>query len=181
MIITTSSKEKIREIKELFPTIEVQEGDDILEVFGTIDEVITYKALKVNPGYIVEDTILNIDGKDIIDIKYKMDILKENMKVNWIVSLGYHTKYGKIKVYRGEVEGIITLPDIIPENSYKFDCMFKPLETGLDKTLHELKLEKKKNKYSPRYKALENLVKDNFIFEKDISDIPEWNGKYQTL
>jgi len=176
MIILTSNLEKIREIKEINPTLKIEIGPDLEEVLADKDTVIIYKSLAAGEGYVVEDTILEIDGKEIVDIKWKLKSLKEGMKLKWIISFGYHTGT-HIKVYRGEVDGIITIPTIFPENAFGFDLYFKPL--GMNKTLYELQKEGLKNQFSPRALAIKALLLDTPIIIKDINTIKQWTGNYQ--
>lgn len=177
MIILTSNKDKIREINELAPHIKTEKGPDLKEVLGNKDEVIIYKTLQTFPGYIVEDTILEIDGEEVVDIKWKLNDLKDGTEVKWIVSLGYFFSDSVIKIYRGEICGTVIKPDVIPENSFGFDPYFIP--NGNTKTLHELRLCGEKDKYSPRKLALTNLIIDNPTLIKEVKDIPPWTGKYQ--
>jgi len=91
MKISTSNQNKINEIKRIFPNIEVVKGADLKEVLGTMDEVILYKSLDAGKDFVVEDTILTIDGQEVVDIRWNQkDKLKNTKKVSWIVSLGYN-------------------------------------------------------------------------------------------
>lgn len=176
MIILTSNPEKIKEIKSIDPMLHIEAGPDLKEVQADKDTVIIHKALDAGIGFAVEDTILEIDGEEVVDIRFKMDFLKEGMKAKWVVSFGYNNGTS-IRVYRGEVDGIITIPEIFPEDAFAFDPYFIPNETN--KTLYELLQEGKKHEYSPRAIAVKKLVEDDILFEKDISEITLWEGDYQ--
>ena len=180
MIILTSNLEKIQEIRTLYPELIVTQGPDLREVMGNKDQVIIYKALEAGMGHVVEDTILEIDGQEVVDIRWKLGDLKEGMYLKWVVSLGYYTSHGTIKIYRGSVDGIITLPDVFPEDAFGFDLYFKPVADQHGKTLYQLQKEGKKNTYSPRAIALKNLIDDKPLFIQDVNSIKPWIGKYQT-
>lgn len=175
MILQTSNKDKIREFKRIFGNeLEIQNGYDIKEVMGSMDEVILYKSLDAGKNIIVEDTILTIDGKEVVDIRWNQeDKLKNAKKAQWIVSLAYNDG-NTISVYRGIVNGIIVEPSI---NGFGFDPYFLP--DGSDITLSQLDKEGKKDLFSARVKALLNLKNDKAEFRKEIKDIPIWNGQYQ--
>jgi len=186
MKILTSNKVKIEEIKRIVgDKIEFGEGKDLPEVDGNIDQVILYKSLEAGKDIVVEDTILALideDGniiKEIVDIKWKINELKEGQRVKWITSLGYND--GKnIKVYRGFINGVITKEH--GDEGFAFDPYFIPsilLKSNNVKTLYELNEEGKKDDFSARKNALINLMNKEEIYSTKISEIPKWNGRYQ--
>jgi inosine/xanthosine triphosphate pyrophosphatase family protein len=177
MILVSSNKDKIREFKTfLGDNLIVETGKDLKEVQGTMDEVITYKSIAAGDNYIVEDTILIIDGEEIVDIRWKLDTLKEGDEATWITSLGYNHN-GVIKVYRGIQKGLITLDRNL--TGFAFDPYFIPSELIDSSNLTLTELGEDKSFYSARIKALKNLIDNNLEFEKNIKDVSIWNGSYQ--
>ena len=172
MFVLTSNLHKIREYKEF--GIEAKLGDDILEVLGTVDEVIIYKILSVGPNTLVEDTILEIAGQHIVDTKFRMKSIKEHNDASWITSLGYHNGVN-LYVYRGIIKGRIVPPII--EHDMSFEPCFVP--AGLDMTLYELKQKGMKQEFSARRLALEAFQDGKPTFSMPVYSIPEWKGKYQ--
>lgn len=172
MFVSTSSYHKIREYKKF--GIEAKLGPDMEEVLGTIDEVITYKVLSAEPFVLVEDTVLEIEGQEVVDIKFKLKNIEENNNVSWITSLGYHDGIN-LYVYRGIIKGKTVSPVIEHESS--FEPYFVPF--GANITLYELKQQGRKENFSARRFALEAYRNSKPIFCKKISDVPEWTGKYQ--
>lgn len=174
MKISTSNQRKIEEIKSIINNIEVVKGVDLKEVNGTMDEVILHKAKDAGTGFIVEDTILKIDGVEVIDIRWNQeDKLKDTKKVEWIVSLGYNNGT-HIEVFRGIINGIIVEPNC---EGYGFDPYILP--DGSDITVAELDKLGRKNDFSARKFALLNLKNNKPEFITKISDIIEWTGDYQ--
>lgn len=175
MILTTSNKNKIKEFKDILGNdLIIQSGKDIKEVDGTMDEVILYKSLEAGKGFIVEDTILICDGKEVVDIRWNQEDKLKNIKTaSWIVSLGYND--GKnLNVFRGIINGIIVEPKC---EGFGFDPYFLP--DGSDITLAELDKQGLKNNFSARKIALLNLKNNNFYSSIKINEIEKWNGKYQ--
>lgn len=178
MYLTTSNKNKITEFKAILgDKLTIKKGKDIKEVNGNMDEVIIYKSLDSVINSIVEDTILEVDGKEVVDIRYYIKkYSKATVKANWIVSLAINTGT-EIKVYRGIIQGKLIKTDTIPDDSFGFDSYFVP--KGTTKTLYELNKIGEKDNFSARKIALLSLLEDKFVFTKQIKDIPNWNGKYQ--
>jgi len=175
MTFTTSNKQKIKEIRRLFPNVNIINGKDLPEVDGTWLEVITHKAIDAGTGFVVEDTILEIDGVEVVDIRWNQeDKLKNTQKVVWRVSFGYNDGE-KIKIWTGITNGIIVEPNI---KGYSFDPYILP--DGFDITVAQLDKENRKDEVSPRKKALLNLKNKKPEFILPIIEVPQWNGKYQT-
>ncbi len=177
-ILTTSNKNKIAEFKSILgDKLTIKKGKDIKEVNGSVDEVIIYKSLDSGLNSIVEDTILEVDGKEVVDIRYCIEkYSKSSVKANWIVSLAINTGT-EIKVYRGTIQGKLIKTDIIPDDSFGFDSYFVP--KGTTKTLYELNKIGEKDNFSARKIALLNLLDDKTIFIKQIADIKKWTSSYQ--
>lgn len=175
MIFTTSNSQKIKEIMRVFPNVSIVKGQDLREVLGNYQEVIVHKALDAGKGFVVEDTILEIDGIEVVDIKWNQDAkIKEAKKVCWRVSLGYNDGI-RIKVWTGTTNGIIVKPQV---KGYGFDPYILP--HGFNVTVAQLDKENRKDEVSPRKKALLKLKNEKTDFEVLISEIPRWNGEYQT-
>lgn len=82
-IFTTSNKFKSQEFKKYLPSVKIKKGKDLDEVMGTKEDVIIYKSLDAGEGYLVEDTILIVNGEEIVDIRWKADELEEGDKATW--------------------------------------------------------------------------------------------------
>ena len=178
MTLLSSSKNKIKEFKHLVElllfNLKVALGKDLPEIEGSMDEVILYKSLDAGKGYLVEDTILIIDGQEVVDIRWNQeDKLKENQKAQWAVSIGYNDGVS-IKVFRGIIEGIIVNPIGV---GYGFDPYFLPNNSEL--SLAQLDERGLKDDFSSRKLALEKVKGNNYLFERKISSIPKWEGEYQ--
>lgn len=174
MKLSSSNQNKIKEFKRIIKDLEIVSGPDLKEVQGTMDEVIIYKSLQAGRDFIVEDTILKIDGKEVVDIKFNQEeILKQGQKASWIVSLGYNDG-GTITVYRGIVNGTIVKKT---GEGFGFDPYFLPEHSS--KTLAQLEQEGLKDQYSARNIALQKLKNKQYLKVKDIKSIPKWEGLYQ--
>lgn len=169
----TSNKLKRDEFKTYMPDIKIIKGDDLEEVMGTKDDVIIYKSIEAGKNYVVEDTVLNVNGEDVIDIKWKANELKETDKVIWIVSLGYNNGE-TISVYRGSVEGDIK-NKVGDREDYGFGLKFYP--KGYDKPIDDI--EKDMHYYGARRIAINNFKNKNPLYVVKIKDVPAWKGKYQ--
>lgn len=179
-ILSTSNQNKIEEFESILGnSLTIQKGKDLKEVAGTVDEVIIYKALAAGKDFIVEDTILEVEGKEVVDIRYCIEkYSKKEIAAKWIVSLGYNNGT-EIIIYRGIIEGKLISVDCIPQDSFGFDSYFIPLINNNDKTLYQLKKVGLKDTYSARRIALMNLIKNDYVTKKLIKNIPAWNGAYQ--
>lgn len=175
MKLVSSNKNKIAEFKSILGNlIEIVPGKDLKEIQGTMDEVIIYKSLDAGVDFVVEDTILIIDGVEVVDIKWNQeDKLKNCKKASWVTSLGYNDGEN-IFIYRGIINGIIVEPKV---DGFGFDPYFLP--DGSDLTLSELDKENKKDLFSARKIALSQLLNKIEIIKKSIKEIPLFTGKYQ--
>jgi len=179
MKLVSSNETKLKEFQRILPMMEILKGLDLPEVEGSSDQVIIYKSLAAGKGTVVEDTILIIEGEEVIDIKWKMDELKNlpvgnTIKASWQVMLGYNTGT-HIEMYKGVVNGII-IPDST-DTGYGFDPYFLP--DGSDITLGKLEQEGNKDNFSARRNALIKLKKGFTYRDERIFNIPVWTGKYQ--
>lgn len=180
-IFSTSNENKIKEFKSILgDKLTIQKGKDLKEVDGTADEVILYKSLESGRGFVVEDTILEVDGKEVVDIRYCIDkYSKEDVNASWIVSLGYNNGT-EIITYRGIIKGKLVSDKSIPSDSFGFDSYFIPLRNNKNNlTLYELNKLGLKENYSARKIALFNLLNNSYDSKRLIVSIPKWIGKYQ--
>jgi inosine/xanthosine triphosphate pyrophosphatase family protein len=169
-IFTTSNKFKSQEFKKYLPSVKIKKGKDLDEVMGTKEDVIIYKSLDAGEGYLVEDTILIVNGEEIVDIRWKADELEEGDKATWVVSLGYNDGEN-ISVYRGSINGFISGS----RQGEGFGSKFYP--EGQDKPMDYI--ENNIHYYSARKIAIENFKNKRPLYVVKISDIPPWSGKYQ--
>ena len=150
IVIATSNESKLNEIKRIIPSIEsLPFAKDIEEVDGTIDEVILHKAkdakqqnfIQSGTSIIVEDTIIrNLDtNKDITDIKWTVDSLKEGTNVEWITSLALNDGIN-IYIFRGNQRGVVTRER--GDEGFAFDPYFIPEELYQDYTRNGFNYEK---------------------------------------
>ena len=181
--LVTSNNNKLREYRNFgLKNIGIEKGKDLPEVDGSDIEVIIYKAKEAGKNRIVDDTSLTVEGAEIgVNIRWLLDNLYhlKGKKARWCVLLGLNTG-NHIKVYKGELLGKIGTPIGISKDSFGFDPFFIPSKNNINnKSVEQLEKEGKKDSYSARKFAVDNLRKDNYIKKIIISEIPEWTGKYQ--
>lgn len=183
MKLASSNQTKIKEFKSfLGDTLEIVQGEDIKEVQGTWQEVITYKSLMANKDFIVEDTILFVNGVEIVDIRWNVDKLKEGDSAVWKTSLGYNDGT-YIHVFSTDVTGFITRTRT--QEGFSFDPFFVPNELINEFkekkpcTLTEMDNIGRKSEFSARINALKKLKEFKPDYSILIEDIPEWNGQWQ--
>jgi inosine/xanthosine triphosphate pyrophosphatase family protein len=173
MILVSSNEDKIREFRKILGnSLKIEKGKDLKEVDSTIDNVIKYKSLDAGKDRIVEDSVLTIDGKPVVDIRWQKDFQKWYGKPSeFIVSLGYND--GKnIYIYRGILKGKIVEPKI--KGGFAFDPYFQP--NGSNKTLAD---KTTKEKYNPRKIAIQNLKNNKYIKKYPVKTIKTWRGRWQ--
>jgi len=100
--LSTSNKQKIEEFKSFGLTFKIVEGKDLKEIADTSRNVIIHKALDSGEGVLVEDTVLLINGVEVVDIRWKIEELTKlkNPEISWVTSLAVLDN-GKIYVYIG--------------------------------------------------------------------------------
>lgn len=190
--LVSTNLNKIKEFRKILgdSLIGVVKPNDIKEVVGNIDDVIVYKTKDIDKDCIIEDTILILldknfnHKKEIIDIKWKINSLKEGQLVKSVTSIGYNDgKY--IYIFRGEQIGIITKTRP-SKYGFGYDQYFVPIQLkdyidnkNIPVTLSELLIHGKKNMFNSRYKAIINLKKNKYIYKIKITNIPEYKGRYQ--
>lgn len=177
MRLVTSNPNKLREFKELGLDLDIAPGIDLKEVQGNINEVILHKAKDAGPGLVVEDTVLLVNGEEVVDIRWRVQEMaqQEGAEAAWVVSLG-HNDGEFIRVYRGTIRG--TLVNRVPrEGSFGFNPYFIP--QGSELTLDELDVLGRKKHFSARAAAATDLMVNHHILKVALSDLPQWTGDYQ--
>ena len=173
-ILLSSNPDKLREFKRYIPEIEMKKGLDLREVNGTPIQVAIYKAIESGPGTVVEETVLEVNGREVVDIKWKINDLKHGSKAVWKTTLAWNLG-DEIRIYLGLIQGTIDTTDIDP-SAFGFDSVFKP--NNADKTLHQMTPEEKEE-HSARKNAAVDLRENRYIKSVSIDEIPEWTGSYQ--
>lgn len=176
--VSTSNKLKLKEYKDMNLDFEVVHGKDLKEVKADALTVAIYKAIDAGENTLVEDTFLKVNGKEIVDIRWKFDeILKMvNPTIEWIVNLSILDN-NNIYIYTGSVYCELVESDFDPFGPHAFDPFLKPKNSN--KTFYELSIEGIKKNYAPRNIAVNNLLKENYVLKKSILDVKKWTGDYQ--
>lgn len=174
--LVTSNRNKLAEYRAFgLPDLTLAEGLDLPEVDGSPDDVILYKALAAGEGKIVEDTVLYVDGRPVVDIRWQLDSLVavDGKTARWDVRLGILHE-GVVRVFVASVDGKIVKPR---GEGFGFDPFFEVVNTQL--TLAELAAAGCKTDHSARKLAVDNLLMDAPVIRLKQSDIPEWSGGFQ--
>lgn len=179
LILVTSSPIKLREYKAFStPGLTIMPGEDVREIMADADSIIAYKALSAGEGRLVEDTILIVDGQPWVDVKWKIPALLRGevatgTPLTWQVRLGVLWKE-HLYSFLGEVHGNV--------------CPFTVDGGGMDPifwiedaqaSLAQLDMIGRKDPYSARRIALENLI--NKVPHQVLSApcLSPWTGDYQ--
>lgn len=179
MLIVTSNKSKRAEYLRFgIPGLRVEDGPDIREVVGTADEIITYKALEAGEGRIVEDAIIRLDGEPMIDVRWKIDALRNGeyplgAEIVWEVRLGL-LQDGKVYIYYGALTGELCQ---CLEDGFGIDpVMYIQSEQMTLATMDRIGT---KDRISPRRVAMQALIdqKPNMVI--DANTVDPWTGEYQ--
>jgi len=179
LILKSSNQYKIKEYNRLLANTEVkvEAGADLKEVLADKDTVITYKAIAGGDNVIVEDTVLIINGKEEVEIRWKYQDLKTGDNVKWIISIGV-LQNGEVKVYRGETEAIVDRS--FGNDGEAFEPFLVPVKNNPNKISYTLLgKEIDKDIIDPRAMAVQKLLNNDPVFVKNIKDIPIWTGDYQ--
>jgi len=179
LILKSSNPYKISEYTRLLKgtDVVVQEGNDLKEVLSDMDTVITYKSLAGGENVIVEDTILIINGKPEVEIRWKYQNLKTGDKVTWVISIGV-LENNQVKVYRGSIDAIVMRHN--NEVGEAFEPFLVPIENNPDKlTYTDLARVIDKDLIDPRAMAVQKLLNNDPVFVKNVEDIPVWKGNFQ--
>ncbi|MDK9789758.1 non-canonical purine NTP pyrophosphatase [Vibrio sp. D431a] len=183
MKLVTSNTNKLQEFNRFGLNVQAQSGKDLPEVLGTPEEVITYKAMAAGENLLVEDTILIIDGKEVVDIKGRLaelDRFEEIVDAQWLVSIAV-IEDGILKTCQASIKGYLVKPSKPFSDAFGFDGHFHPNGAN-GASLHELELNGDKDLYSARKDCVVNFLgkKGNYK-ERKVSEIPPWTGEYQKL
>lgn len=179
--LISSNQNKILEYKRLGLPVNETKGMDLPEVKSNINDIIVYKSKDAGSFTIVDDTILEVDGVEIIDIRWRVkDIPKFlNKPAVFIVSIAINDGTD-IFVWRGKMEGTLVIPNEVldEEKTFGFEAYICPMDTpGI--TLWEHSQKGMKDKYSARALAVKSLLNEDPILIKRIEDIPQWQGMWQ--
>lgn len=189
---STSNKTKIQEISDVY-NIDFIDGVDIDEIDSQdLVEVIKYKTFDMyqmikRDGIVVEDTILEINGNPVNDIKFRLKEIEADIEryiglpVSMKVSVGTVIN-NKLYIFTNKLDGIIVNKS---KDGFGFDPYFGISYNGKVISLSELKERGLKNKFSPRIDVVGRML--NWINNKgeypdhifNLSSINKWNGKYQ--
>lgn len=181
--LVTSNEFKLKEFRRFGLDLAIEKGFDLKEVDGTSEEVVTYKALEAGENKLVEDTILMINGKEVVDIRNKVDNMSvfDESNAIWVVSLAV-LQGGIVHVATAQVKGIIKAPKINPADAFGFDAYFHPVDNKDGLSLYELELLGKKDSYSARKKAINEFINQSALFYSlEVKNIPKWTGDYQKI
>ena len=155
--------------------LQVEPGVDLNEVDGTPMEVIIHKAIAAGPGRIVEDSVLIVDGETFVDARWRLGSVHEwfGKRTTWIVNLGVNED-GYVSVYTGAVEGVF---QPARGEGWDYDPFFLIEEE--DMTLAQLENAGRKDEYSARNRAAQNMI-ENFPVERvAVDDVRDWTGAFQ--
>lgn len=178
--LLTSNEDKLREFQaHLGDTLKMSKGKDIKEIDAESELVALYKSLEAGANTIVEDTVLIINGKEVVDIRYKLDSLQEIQSIPstlWQVMLAFNDGE-HIHLFRGVTVGILKAVESVPDDAFGFDANFFPV--GAEKSLYELDKADLKKNFSARNKALDNMANWVCYQSIKINEIAPWQGDYQ--
>lgn len=177
--VVTSNMNKFLEFKEILgDELKIEKGLDLKEVQSDSLTVIFHKSADAGDGYIVEDTLLVIEGREVVDIRYKINELQNMDKVveaTWIVNLGYNDgQY--IYVFESEIKGVLKPSDAL--ESFGFDPYFYP--EGQSLSLDELAKRGRKLEYSARNRAVIRMLNGEFSHGIRLEELKKWEGDYQS-
>ncbi|WP_425263345.1 non-canonical purine NTP pyrophosphatase [Vibrio owensii] len=180
--LVTSNYSKLIEFNQIaaHTSFTMELGVDVREVKADSKTVAIYKSVEVGPNTIVEDTILEVDGIEIVDIRYKLDEinrLQKEVPAKWITTLAQNDGE-EISLFVGSIEGVLKPIDSVPEGAFGFDPNFYPKGSKL--SLHELACNGDKFLFSARANAIKNLEAGKDQAKRTIDSIPPWKGEYQT-
>lgn len=184
--LVSSNQRKIEEFKRFGLNIQIDSGIDLKEVQGDLNDVIIHKAIDAGVGNLVEDTILIVDDKEVVDIRWNIDELRQkpDAKIFWITSLAVLDANGFIYIYRGEVrcqliDNIDTL--VVPNDAFGFDPYLVPVidRVALKHSFYDLDKKGVKDNYSPRKKAVDDVMSGYWIVRLNSNSVPAWTGEYQ--
>jgi inosine/xanthosine triphosphate pyrophosphatase family protein len=154
--LLTSNLNKLKEFKAYVgDALTMRQGADIKEVSSDADTVSRYKSLDAGANTIVEDTVLIVDGNEVVDIRYQLDNLKtltQHPDCLWQVTLAFNDGE-HIYLFKGITSGRLKPVADVPHDAFGFDPNFYP--KGSASSLYTLDKQGEKQTYSARRKALE--------------------------
>ncbi len=183
MKLVTSNKFKLKEFQRFGLNIQMEEGLDLREVLGTSKEVVIYKAIEAGANLLVEDTILTVNGIEIVDIREKISDIDTFIcqEALWTVSLSCVIN-NEVLIASATIKGTIKHPNTDPSKAFGFDPYFYPNDNKENLSLHALELQGKKDNYSARKNAIFNFINKKGNFETiALNKIKKWTGKYQDI
>lgn len=173
--ILTSNPYKTKEYKAL--TLNVVEGD-IDEVDGTLEEVAIYKALSAPLNTMVEDTVVVIGNKPIVDWKFSYNNHAEDEKeFKWCATMSYRDE-NFVYVYQSSLLCFFQLPNGKRPTSPHFDDYALAYGAG-DGLLEDQKLLPQWSRFDPRNRVLREMEDGYFVLKIPVSVIAPWTGEYQ--
>lgn len=178
--LVTSNENKLNEYNSFSNTgkLQILKGKDLPEVESPDPlTVILYKSILAGNETIVEDTSFVVDGADVgTNVRWLLDSISqhEGAKAEWIVKLAVNINE-QVHVYDGRIKGTIHSGNV--NEGFGFDPIFIP--DGESKTLHALSKEGRKDDFSARKIAFNNMLLNKEPIVYKIKDMPEWKGKYQ--
>lgn len=180
--LITSNQDKVREYNRISDgRFEAKKGIDLPEPLADPLTIILHKSKSIGSSCAVEDTILLIDGKEAVDIKFRLNELKKlgpdaKLDATWQVMIGY--KNGPyIEVYVGTIHGALKACEELPKDAFGFDPYFYPNNT--ESSLYELDKAGKKDFYSARVGAVNDLLSGHYSYRVEHELIDDWKGEYQ--
>jgi inosine/xanthosine triphosphate pyrophosphatase family protein len=179
--LVSSNQRKRIEFLRFGLELDVRSGADIKEILAEPDDVAIHKAIAAGPGAIVEDTILRIDGVDVVDVRWRLAELgaaaDDAPRAEWIVTLAKNDGEN-VTLHRGVVLGKIIPPENVPDDAFGFDAHFVP-DDAEGRSLHELEKLGVKDKFSARKAAVVSLIENRSSKTVRIAEVPPWNGPMQ--
>lgn len=174
--LVSSNVKKLEEYRRFgVEDLQVETGVDLNEVDGTPLDVIIHKAIAAGPGRIVEDSVLIVEGETFVDARWRLNSVHEwfGKRATWVVNLGLNDG-GFVSVFTGSVEGVF---QPARGKGWDYDPFF--LIEQEDLTLAQLENAGRKDEYSARNRAAQNMI-DNVLSERvAIEDVQAWTGGFQ--
>ncbi|MFC4236024.1 non-canonical purine NTP pyrophosphatase [Thalassospira xianhensis] len=181
----TSNRHKIDELKTIKWPLGIEQGLDLPEIDGPPVEIAIYKAIAAGAGRIVEDSILLIDGKEVVDIKWSYRkvlgaILSDGQphEIVWQSTMGLNDGE-RIFIFETQTEcDLVSNPDTSLPNAIAFDPYLRP--SGVELSFHELRGTGEREIFNPRSRNARKLLIGEHTLVRPINEVPEWNGAYQS-
>lgn len=178
--LLSSNPRKLEEYARQGLPLALASGEDLAEVDGTPDEVIIRKSESAGIWTVVEDTVLEIDGRPVVDIRWRVDELAglDGAAARFSVSLAANNGT-EIRMWRGHVDGMLRVPSQVPIDAFGFEAFFVP-DGGNGLSLHELDAQGRKDGFSARTRAARALVSQPPALEVTLSELEPWTGPWQS-